>query len=58
MEIKFSYNEVIKIMQNMLQFIDFNVIVKIKKKKNYLKMLVENSQIPKNTSKKDPKIPC
>lgn len=48
----FSYKMAIGIMQNILQ-----VVIKANKHKHYFKMLVEASQIPKNTSEKDPSVP-
>lgn len=60
MEMGFNYKEAIKIMQNMLQLINFLAYHGNKTKqmnKHSFKMLVENSQILKNTSEKDPNIP-
>lgn len=56
MEIGFNYKGVIRIMQNILLLM-FSCCRKTNKQKRYLKMLIENSQIPKNTFEKDLKIP-
>lgn len=55
----FNYKEAIMIMQNMLQLINFLAYHLKQNKTNeqtLLKNAVENSQILKNTSEKDPEI--